>query len=307
MHIPLTLGALVLVAAANTYAVDETYLGYSLRSLTFTESIDSTDAIVYEDAPFQTIDFTLSLGDNAFIGAALNLDQEQERSRQILVKFGYGNWGAVIESGSVAGALERENGLDFQPTPGKFEYDYEGFKLYSRYDWNSKMGFSYAHWTQPSLIEVNLGFSDSYGYDMRWIDPEVEYTFYAWFMTNNLMERLTSGAEHEHGLNFETQVEIGYMTVETSGANLAAANSRVDGTIRNESAEGLATRSTFNVGFYGGSTLSDSSGYSWALGYEASLIGILLGGRSSVDEDYVTTPNQFVIAHGPFLKLMMRL
>ncbi|WP_430460343.1 hypothetical protein ACQUQU_14110 [Thalassolituus sp. LLYu03] len=305
MRTTLTLALLAMSTAPSVQAGDN-YLGYSVRSLTFTESVDETDAIVYEDAPFQAIDFTLSLGDNAFIGAALDLDQEQERSRQLLVKFGYGDWGAVVESGTVAGHFQNESGLDFQPPSGKFEYDYEGFKLYSRDGWNSKTGFSYAHWTQPSLIEVNLGLSDSYGYDMSWIDPEVEYTFYAWFMTNNLMERLTRGAEHEHGLNFESQVELGYMTVEPSGANVSAANNRVDGTIKSESAEGFATRSTFNVGFYGGAVLSDSSGFAWALGYEASLIGIVLGGRSSADENYVTTPNQFVIAHGPYVKLMGR-
>lgn len=297
--------AILLATSAYTGA-SESYLGYQASSLSFID-MNPTDAIVYEDSLYQAIDFTLALGDNYVIGLAMDLDQEQERTRKLLVKLGFGDWGAIIESGKVAGHFGYDSDLAFQPGTGKFEQDYEGFKIYARNGWNSKHGFTYAHWKQPSMVEASLDWDDSYGDDIAWIDPEVEYTFYGWFMTNNTMELLTKGYDSEKGLNFEAVTEIGYLQIDTSGTGISRANRLVDKNIRQEAAAGIASRSNFYVGFYGGDTFNDQYGWAWGVGYQLGLHGIMLGGRSYVDEEYLATPSQHVISHGFYGKVMVRM
>lgn len=302
---------LLLLFSTLTWAQNSNYLGYTFKSLTFYDQGADSSAIVYNDSVFQTVDFTLNLGDDWIIGAVLDLDQEQERSRNIMVQLGYGDWGASLETGKVAGRFSTDSDLYYQPVQGDFEYDYEGFKIFSFDSWNSKSGFSYAKWTQPSVVEVSLDWDDSAcatrSCDLSWVDPEVEYTLYAWYMTNLLMERLTEGARYEGGINFEAVSELGYLNIETSGENVDRASNVTDQTIRNEDTAGFAARSTLQMGYYGGDRLTETSGWSWALGYEIHFTGMILGGRSTVDDDYVTTPSQYIIGHGPYAKIMIRM
>lgn len=304
----LTLGLLL---STSAFSQQSSYLGYTFKSLTFIDQTEDTSAIQYDDSAFQIIDFTVSLGDDWIVGAVLDLNQEQERNRNIMVQLGYQDWGASIESGKIVGRFASDSDLYYQPVAGKFEYDYEGFKIYSHDSWNSKSGFSYAKWNQPSVVVVNLGWSDSACAfrvcELSWVDPDVQYTLYAWYMTNLLMERITKGAKYESGWNFETVSELGFMTIETSGANISRASNVTDRPIKNESTGGFAARSTFQVGYYGGDKINDTTGFSWSVGYELNFTGLILGGRSSVDEDYVTTPSQHIIGHGPYAKIMMRM
>ncbi len=299
---------LMAVVFGPSIALADSYIGYSIKSLDFVHS-ESTDAVVYEDSYVQAVDFTLSLADKYYIGAVLDLDQEQERSRKILVKLGFEKWGAVLESGQIAGRFATDSELNYQPASGDFKYDYEGIKLYKRNGWNSKHGFTYAKWSQPSRVTVNLDWDDSScarsACEMAWVDPEVEYSFIGWFMANNLMERLTKGASYERGMNFEAQAELGFLSIKGSDTNLTIASSVTDQDIRTEPAEGIGTKSTFRMGYYTGGELASNSGYSLAVGIEASMVGFILGGRSSVDEDYVTTPDQYILSYGPFVSLMV--
>jgi len=296
------------VFMASLPAQANNYLGYTFKSLTFTDS-EETSAIQYEDSAFQTVDFTLNLGDNMVVGAVIDLNQEQERNRNIMVKLGFGDWGAAIETGKIVGRFSSDSALTYQPTRGDFEYDYQGFKIYSYDSWNSKTGFTYATWTQPSAVVVSLDWDDpvcaTSVCELSWVDPEVEYTFAGWFMTNLLMERLTEGARYEQGWNFETMAEFGFMTIDTSGANINRPNTQRD--IKNESTSGLATKSTFQFGYYGGEDMGDDFGLSWGVGYELNLTGIVMGGRSTVDDDYVTTPSQHILGHGLYAKVMVRM
>lgn len=293
------------------YSQASNYLSYTFKSLTFYDQGQDTSAIVYDDSVFQTVEFTLSLGDDWLVGAVIDLDQDQERSRNIMVQLGYEDWGASLETGKIAGRFSTDSDLYYQPTQGKFEYDYEGIKVFSFDSWNSKSGFSYAKWTQPSVVEVSLDWDDSAcatrSCDLSWVDPEVEYTLFAWYMTNLLMERLTKGARYDSGFNFETVSELGFMTIETSGARISQASSITDQPVKNESTSGFAARSTFQLGYYDGAQLSDTSGWSWGIGYELHFTGMILGGRSSVDDDYVTTPSQYILGHGPYAKIMLRM
>ena len=210
----------------------------------------------------------------------MDLNQDQERSRKILVKLGFEDWGAALESGTIAGRFSNDSDLYYQPTSGQFEYDYEGFRIYKRDGWNSKSGLAYAKWQQPSKVTVSLDWNDSACAtrvcELTWVDPVVDYEFLGWFMTNNLMERLTEGARYEHGLNFETQAEFGFMRVQGSDANISRANREVDQTITNDSAEGIGTRSTFRVGYYTGGRLAGTEGYSLAVGLEGSMTGFCI-------------------------------
>lgn len=302
---------LALLLSSVTWSQGSTYLGYTFKSLTFFDQGADSSAIEYGDSAFQVLDFTLSIGDDWIVGGVLDLNQDQERSRNIMVQLGYGDWGASIESGKIAGRFASDSDLYYQPTQGDFEYDYEGFKIFSFDSWNSKSGFSYAKWTQPSVVEVSLDYDDSAcatrSCDLSWVDPEVEYTLYAWYMTNLLMERLTKGAGYESGFNMEAISELGYLTIETSGENIDRASLITDQAVKNESTSGFAARSTMQLGYYDGHKISDTSGWSWGVGYEVHFTGIILGGRSTVDDDYVTTPSQYIIGHGPYAKVMMRM
>ncbi len=302
---------LILLFSSLTWSQGSNYLGYTFKSLTFFDQGEESSAIVYGDSAFQVLDFTLRLGDDWIVGGALDLNQDQERSRNMMVQLGYGDWGASIESGKIAGRFASDSDLYYQPTQGSFEYDYEGFKIFSFDSWNSKSGFSYAKWTQPSVVVVNLDWNDSACAtrvcELSWVDPEVEYTFYAWYMTNLLMERLTKGVRYDQGFNFETVSELGYLNIESSGENISRASNVADQSIRNEATSGFAARSTFQMGYYGGDKISDTSGWSWAVGYELHFTGMILGGRSTVDDDYVTTPSQYIIGHGPYAKVMVRM
>lgn len=304
------LTVLIFLMISNfSFAQTQSYVGYTYKSLTFENIGEDSSAIDYDDSGFQTLDFTLSIGDNMFFGVIADLDQDQERSRNILVKFGLGDWGASVESGKIAGRFKSDSDLDYQPIQNEFEYDYQGFKLYSYDSWNSKSGITYAKWSQPSKVVVNLDFDDSYCAtrvcEVSWIDPEVEYMFFGYYMANQLMERLAGGAEYESGFNSEVFAEIGYMTIEPSDANITRVNNDVDSTVSADSLSGFASRSTFQLGYYGLLEFDKNSGLAWGVGYEVSLTGIILGGRSTSEEDYVVTPNQLTVGHGVYLKAMM--
>lgn len=309
MKLPLSILVFLCITPIPVHASN--YLSYTFKSLTFHDQGQDTSAIVYEDSAFQTVEFTLALGDDWLVGAVIDLNQDQERSRNVMVQLGYEDWGASLETGKIAGRFSTDSDLYYQPAQGNFEYDYEGIKIFSFDSWNSKSGFSYAKWIQPSVVEVSLDWDDSAcatrSCDLSWVDPEVEYTLYAWYMTNLLMERLTKGARYDSGINFETVSELGFMTIETSGARINQASNITDQPIKNESTSGFAARSTFQVGYYGGDKISDTSGWSWGIGYELHFTGMILGGRSTVDDDYVTTPSQYIIGHGPYAKVMIRM
>jgi hypothetical protein len=302
---------LIMLLASSVMAQSPNYLGYTFKNLTFFDQGEDSSAIVYEDSAFQIVDFTLGLGDDWIFGAVLDLNQDQERSRNIMVQLGYGDWGASIETGKISGRFATDSDLYYQPTQGDFEYDYEGYKIFSYDSWNSKSGFSYSKWTQPSVVVVSLDWNDSACAtrvcELSWVDPEVEYTLYGWYMTNLLMERLTEGSKYINGINFEAISELGFMTIESSGANISRASNVTDQPVKNESTSGFAARSTFQVGYYGGEKINDTTGFSWGVGYELNFTGMILGGRSTVDDDYVTTPSQYIIGHGPYVKIMVRI
>ena len=62
--------ACLIGAALSNVSMADSYLGYSVKSLDLC-TVKKRDAIVYEDSYMQTVDFTLSLGDDYFVGRCI--------------------------------------------------------------------------------------------------------------------------------------------------------------------------------------------------------------------------------------------